>query len=109
LSRHRLTTISRGSLVDGAHIHQFVDGRNNDPRNGLALTKNSRLMFDHGLWSIADDLTVLVAASQFSEEFPSGTPLTGYAGQRLNLPNHKRLWPDPTHLAWHRNKKFLGA
>jgi putative restriction endonuclease len=109
LSRHRLTTNSRGSLVDAAHIHQFADSRNNDPRNGLALSKNSHWMFDQGLWSIADDLTVLVATSHFSEECPDGTPLTRYTGQRLKLPEDKRLWPDPTYLAWHRHKKFLGV
>ena len=36
LTRYRLTTITGGSIVDAAHIHQFSDSRNNDPRNGLA-------------------------------------------------------------------------
>ncbi|HYH63470.1 MAG TPA: HNH endonuclease [Urbifossiella sp.] len=109
LSRHRLTTITRGSMVDAAHIHQFADSRNNDPRNGLALSKNSHWMFDQGLWSIAENLTVLVASSQFTEEYAGGTPLTSYAGQRLMLPDDEQLWPDPTYLAWHRGKKYLGA
>lgn len=108
LSRHRLTTITRGSMVDAAHIHQFADSRNNDPRNGLALSKNAHWMFDQGLWSIADDLTVLVAASHFTEENPGGTMLTNYASQRVMLPDEERLWPDPGYLAWHRTKKFLG-
>lgn len=109
LSRHRLTTITRGSMVDAAHIHQFADSRNNDPRNGLALSKNSHWMFDQGLWSIADDLTIMVAASHFSEEYPGGAPLTNYIGQPMLLPDDDRLWPDRTYLAWHRSKKFLGA
>lgn len=109
LTRHRLTTITRGSLIDAAHIHQFAASRNNDPRNGLALSKNSHWMFDQGLWTITDDLTILVAASQFTEDCPGGTPLAKYMGQRLLLPDDERLWPDPTFAAWHRSKKFLGT
>jgi putative restriction endonuclease len=33
LTRYRLTTIAGGSIVDAAHIHQFSDSRNNDPRS----------------------------------------------------------------------------
>jgi putative restriction endonuclease len=109
LSRHRLTTISSGSLVEAAHIHQFASSRNNDPRNGLALSKNSHWMFDQGLWSITDDWTILVAVSHFTEECPGSIPLTNYAGHRLLLPDNEQLWPDPKYLAWHRSKKFLGA
>ena len=32
LTCYRLTTIAGGSIVDAAHIHQFSDSRNNDPR-----------------------------------------------------------------------------
>ena len=108
LTGHRLTTVARGSLVDAAHIHQFADSRNDDPRNGLALSKNAHWMFDQGLWSLSDDLTVLVAYDQFTEEYPSGLPLAGYAGRRLAGPADDGLWPDPVYLAWHRRKKFLG-
>lgn len=57
----RLTTISAGAIVDAAHIHQFADSRNDDPRNGLALCKNAHWLFDNGLWSLDDDYRVLVA------------------------------------------------
>jgi len=41
LTAYRLTTITAGSIVDAAHIHEFRDSRNNDPRNGIALSKNA--------------------------------------------------------------------
>jgi putative restriction endonuclease len=107
LSRHRLTTISSGSMIDAAHIHQFADSRNNDPRNGLALSKNAHWMFDQGLWTITDEYTVRVAKSQFTEDHPHGKPLAGYEGEALLLPADPTLRPDPTYLAWHRKKKFL--
>jgi putative restriction endonuclease len=109
LTRHRLTTISRGSLVDAAHIHQFADSRNNDPRNGLALSKNAHWMFDQGLWTIRDDLTVMVAHSHFSEENLHGRGLAMYEGHSLLLPSDLAVRPDPVYLSWHRRKKYLGV
>ena len=52
LTGYRMTTLDMGgmeSIVDAAHIHAFSDSRNNDPRNGLALSKNAHWQFDRGL------------------------------------------------------------
>jgi len=106
LTRYRLTTISAGSIVDAAHIHQFADSRNNDPHNGLALCKNAHWLFDNGLWTLTDDYTVIVAAGRFSEESPEQTPLGAYQGKEIHLPRDRALWPNPVHLAWHRKHKF---
>ena len=32
LTGYRVTTIGQGTIVDAAHIHEFSDSRNNDPR-----------------------------------------------------------------------------
>jgi putative restriction endonuclease len=109
LTRYRLTTISSGSIVDAAHIHQFSSSRNNDPRNGLALCKNAHWLFDNGLWTISDDFRVIVAAGKFSEDSPDQKSLTEYHGQQLHLPDERRFWPAPAHLAWHRKNRFQGA
>jgi putative restriction endonuclease len=106
LTGYRLTTVDAGSLVDAAHIHRFADSRNNDPKNGLALCKNAHWLFDNGLWTIAEDYTVMVAVGQFAEESPDNKPLGDYHGQKLRLPLDNRLWPDPIHLAWHRSHVF---
>jgi putative restriction endonuclease len=106
LTGYRLTTITAGSIVDAAHIHQFADSRNNDPRNGLALCKNAHWLFDQGLWTIADDYTVIVATGQFAEQSPDQKPLHDYHGRKIRLPSNPALWPDPVHLAWHRARKF---
>jgi putative restriction endonuclease len=52
LTGYRLTTISGATIVDAAHIHQLSDSRNNDLRNGLALSKNAHWLFDKGLWTM---------------------------------------------------------
>jgi putative restriction endonuclease len=109
LSRYRLTTITGTSIVDAAHIHQFADSRNNDPRNGLALTKNAHWLFDHGLWTLSDDYRVLVAVGTFAEAGPEQHLLAQYSGEKIQLPKDRSLWPSPLHIAWHRNQKFKGA
>jgi putative restriction endonuclease len=109
LTRHRLTTISRGSMIDAAHIHQFADSRNNDPQNGIALSKNAHWMFDQGLWTITDEYTVKVAHSHFAEEHPHGKALAEFEGENILLPDDVNLRPDSAYLAWHRKKKFLGG
>lgn len=108
LTGYRLTTIEAGSIVDAAHIHQFADSRNDNPRNGLALCKNAHWQFDQGLWTVSDDYHVITAAGQFAEDCPDGKPLGAYHGSKLRLPRDERLWPDPKHFAWHRKRCFVG-
>jgi putative restriction endonuclease len=109
LTCYRLTTITGGSIVDAAHIHQFADSRNNDPRNGLALTKNAHWLFDNGLWTLSNDYRVIVAQGTFAEAGPEQHLLAQYHGQKIQLPSDRSLWPNVLHLAWHRSKKFKGA
>ena len=109
LTGYRLTTIDAGSIVDAAHIHQFADSRNNDPQNGLALCKNAHWLFDNGLWTLANDYTVMVAVGTFTEHSPDQKGLGEYQGKRIRLPADRGLWPDPVHLAWHRKRKFQGG
>lgn len=109
LTGYRLTTISGASIVDAAHIHQFADSHNNDPRNGLALTKSAHWLFDNGLWSLSDDYRVLVAHESFSEAGPEHHLLSGYHAQKIQLPGDRSLWPSLLHVAWHRRNRFRGA
>jgi putative restriction endonuclease len=109
LTKYRLTTITGSSIVDAAHIHDFADSRNNDPRNGLALTKNAHWLFDNGLWTLTDDYHVIVAQGTFAEAGPEHQLLRCYHGQRILLPNDKTIWPSLVNIAWHRNKKFKGV
>jgi len=104
LTGYRMTTLDMESIVDAAHIHQFADSRNNDPRNGLALSKNAHWQFDRGLWSITDDYRVIVNVEKFIEEGVPGQKLADFDGHRLFLPGDPKYWPEPTHLAWHRSR-----
>jgi len=110
LTAYRLTTITAGSIVDAAHIHEFRDSRNNNPRNGIALCKNAHWTFDQGLWTVSNDYRIIVAIGHFAEAGPSEYELLGsYHGRQLHLPLDTSLWPDPIHLAWHRKVRFKAS
>lgn len=106
LTGYRITTVTGHSIVDAAHIHQFADSRNDDPKNGLALCKNSHWLFDLGLWSIDDDYRVLVATELFIEACPTQEPLLKMVGKPLLLPRDQQLWPSLKNIAWHRRERF---
>ncbi len=100
----RLTTITAGSVVEAAHIHQFANSRNNEPQNGIALCRNAHWSFDQGLWAVTDDYRVIVGIDRFDESSPDGKALASYHGQKLRLPPDPRAHPNPIHLAWHRKR-----
>ncbi len=104
LTGYRLTTLGMESIVDAAHIHSFSDSRNNNPRNGLALSKNAHWQFDRGLWSLNDDYRVLVNREKFIEEGVPGQRLVDFEGRRIFLPSDPMYWPEYSYLEWHRKR-----
>lgn len=109
LTGYRLVTLASGTIVDAAHIHQFARSRNNALNNGIALSKNAHWLFDHGLWSIRDDHTVLVAKRHFAEVGDAAHLLSRMQDCQLTLPANPAHWPAAQYLAWHRSHKFLGG
>ena len=108
LTGYGLTAASGSSIVDAAHIHERKDSKNDHPRNGLALSKNAHWMFDEGLWSLTDDLSVLVADKSFTDWSPDGFSLQNYHGRPLIFGQGCTLRPDTKCIVWHRQHRFLG-
>lgn len=106
LTRYRCVTVDAGSIVDACHIHPFSDSRNNNPRNGIALSKNAHWLFDQGLWALTDDYEVVVARDRFDEAGEVAWSLRRMSGTRIMLPKDKQFWPDLAHIEWHRKNRF---
>jgi putative restriction endonuclease len=106
LTGYRLTTMEQAGIVEAAHIHQHAKSRNNDPDNGLALTPTAHALFDLGLWSVTDELRVVVKPQAvLTEDYPAGGfSLRAMNGHSLFLPLVSPLRPHRTHLAWHRRE-----
>jgi putative restriction endonuclease len=109
LTGYRMTTLVMESIVEAAHIHEFRDSRNDDPRNGIALSKNAHWQFDRGLWSLNDNYEIPVNREKFIEDGVPGQRLADFEGRRIFLPTDPKYWPERDYLEWHRRKHgFLG-
>lgn len=90
--------------VQAAHIRPVAAQGPDSVRNGLALSGTIHWLFDRGLLSVADDMTVLKASDHLPDEVER---LINQSG-RLNLPADKAHWPHPAFLAFHRETYFKG-
>ena len=110
LTRYRMIATNGTTSLDAAHIHQFKKGGSNHPTNGIALSKTAHWLFDHGFWSITNDLRVIVAEHRFEEVGEEAYLLKKMAGREMLRPANFHFLPDPQSLAWHRkHHKFEGA
>jgi putative restriction endonuclease len=109
LTGYGLHTSQGYSLVEAAHVHQFAKSKNNNPDNGLALSRDAHWMFDRGLWTISEENRILVADEIFEEWGPEIEWLKARHNQDVVFKNEARLRPAQKHLSWHRNNVFEKA
>ena len=97
--------------LEAAHIHAHSQRGPDTPDNGLALTPTAHDLFDAGLWTVDDNLRILVAHSDIAESIlPGGShfKLADLHGRPLSFAPQATLRPDPAHLAWHRDHHRKG-
>lgn len=109
LTGYGLHTQNGYALVEAAHVHQFAKSHNNNPDNGLALTRDAHWMFDRGLWTISDKQRILVADEIFEEWGPEIEWLKARHNQAVVFKENTRLRPAAKHLSWHRTHVFQCA
>lgn len=89
--------------VEAAHI-QPVEAHGPDiVNNGLALSGTAHWIFDRGLISLADDLTILL--SRQTNDPDSVRAILNKSG-RASMPKHPAQRPHPHFLQWHRENCF---
>ena len=101
----RILTTDRHTAVEAAHIVSWSISQNDDPRNGIALSKLCHWAFEEGLITISSDYVV-----RLSPELSAAYNAPGYLGtldeRPIHLPNEKDLYPEPAYLAWHQENMF---
>jgi putative restriction endonuclease len=90
--------------VQAAHIRAVASGGSDSVRNGLALSGTIHWMFDRGLVSIDDDLSILVAA----DRLPKTIVQLLRPDRKLGIPKRPEAGPHLTHVRYHREKIFKG-
>ena len=108
LTGYGVHTRRGGSIVEAAHIHQFSKSRNDNPDNGLALTRDAHWMFDEGLWTVDTRNRILIAHEVFTEWGPDARWLKSRHGKELHFLDGVALRPSSQHLGWHRANVFAG-
>ncbi len=89
--------------VQAAHIIPVERQGSDSVRNGLALSGTLHWMFDRGLLSVAEDLTILVSRNKVPSEVVDRLIAPG---GKLRPPGDRRDWPHPENLRWHRETVF---
>lgn len=101
----RILTADYHTAVEAAHIVPWAVSQNDDPRNGISLSKLCHWAFEEGLLTITTDYKI-----KLSRELSAPHNAPGYLGtldQRpIHLPDEKRLSPDPEALIWHHDHLF---
>lgn len=108
LTRYRMIATNGTTALDAAHIHKFTAGGSNHPTNGIALSKTAHWLFDHGFWSLTDNLQIVVAHDKFEEAGDAAHLLKARSGSDLLRPASSHYWPNRECLLWHRQHHGLG-
>lgn len=102
LTGYRCICSDGASIVEAAHIEAWSNTQNDDPTNGLALSKNAHWMFDSGLWTVDDEYRVLVDGKRFTESGPTYSLLGSITGRHLQFDPTSKLRPSKQSLRRHR-------
>lgn len=104
LTGYQCVTDKGENIVDAAHIEKWADTQNDDPTNGLALSKSAHWMFDAGLWSADQNLRVIVREHAFTEHGPEVFRLGSFAGRHLQFDPTANLRPAAEMFRRHRQR-----
>jgi putative restriction endonuclease len=89
--------------VEAAHIRPVEHNGPDATNNGIAMSGTAHWMFDRGLISLSDDLTIMV--SRTVNDVDSILGIVNRSGKALP-PENFRKHPHPAFLNWHRENCF---
>jgi putative restriction endonuclease len=91
-SGHRIVLPGEIIMVEAAHLIPFSETRDDDPRNGIALTPNFHWALDRIIISPGPDYKWHVSKS-VDKKIADNMPLLELNGRELLLPKIKQFWP----------------
>ncbi len=87
--------------LEAAHVHAKVNGGNNLPSNGILLSTDLHRAFDEGIWTLSDDLRVIL-----HENIKDGL-LVEFNNKELAIPKENLAFrPFQGYVRWHRENRF---
>ncbi len=79
-------------MVQAAHLIPYADSRDDDPRNGMALTPDLHWALDKNIISPGPDMKWHVS-KLVDMRIADNRPLLDLVGKEILLPKDKRFWP----------------
>ena len=95
----RIITPDDKVLVEAAHIIPFHRTRDDDPRNGMALTPTYHWALDHHLIAPGADFKWHVTKG-LDSRIRDYEDLLSLEGKEILLPKNKKYWPKKESLEW---------
>ncbi len=87
--------------LEAAHVHAKTNGGNFLPTNGILLSTDLHRAFDEGIWTLTDDLKVIV-----HEQISDGL-LLQFKNKELAIPSENiHFKPYHGYIKWHRENRF---
>lgn len=105
ISGIRILTSDYHTAVEAAHIIPWSVRQNDDPRNGLALSKLCHWAFEEGLLTISNDYAIRLSPELAVPQNAPGC-LATLEERSVHLPEDPLLQPGLEYLAWHREERF---
>ena len=83
-------------LLEAAHIQPYIDERSNHPQNGLCLRVDLHRLFDDGLITLTEEMTIRVSPKL------NQTSYFNYSGKKIRAPAEHKYCPSQDAIK-HRN------
>jgi putative restriction endonuclease len=93
--------------VEAAHIKWHQAGGPDEERNGLALCSLHHKLFDRGVFTISDSMSVIVSESAHGTRgFQEW--VVAYHGKEIRPPQRPNYYPHEDWISWHVREVFQG-
>jgi len=106
--RCAVTGLSLTECLIASHIipwSESVEARAN-PRNGICLSATIDRLFDRGLLTFHDDLSIVISPRILAiQDLPVQEQVSSYNGRPMFRP--ERFLPEIDFLSWHRDHRFI--
>ena len=105
----RLCAVTRERTLpalEAGHIRPYSEDGEHAVSNGLLLRRDLHALFDRGYLTVTPELRLAVSR-RIRQDFENGRDYYALEGREVWAPEQPGAKPDPRHLAWHNENRFL--
>ncbi|HEX5043776.1 MAG TPA: HNH endonuclease [Candidatus Polarisedimenticolaceae bacterium] len=92
--------------LEAGHIRPYSEQGEHAVSNGLLLRRDLHALFDRGYLTVTPELRLAVSR-RIRQDFENGRDYYALDGREVWVPSQLGAKPDPRHLAWHNENRYL--